>query len=475
MICLPRGVIGFSRLEYVEAVAKHCYQNRKAVVTKQELYDVIQETADQLEKKWKRDVRRRSGQKASRGSPIADKCIEALQKWQLIGENFDVKERTLEIGESFSEKKIIFGFEEGKTELLDAILSSKFMASPAEQPFHPSNLWISLRNYETREVQTTFRACPATASKQSDEAREKESKKEETISGPVVSYVGPAGLAFDEEIFVKKVLGTNFFSIDVMRDWGEYFDILYWFPIAEDEMDGQVKLQMEALRKTEKYSRLYLRWPSYGIYLTVLIASLEELMTVRTRVVKTGGLTFSELKDAFGFGDYACRCVVELLVRLGLVSIEEGKMRSLRDDEISSSDLLDMVTDGLVISDGPDVYGVLSKEQIRAMSGRLQCKNCYVVMNPKVSLERFEVALTERYRRMVDDRFGIPVWISELAFAVCRELRISRDAYDELIVNLYEKGRVDLFRAPTRLVKSRMKAARPLEHRDSLFRLISIR
>lgn len=445
------SVTGFSRLEYVLAVAEKCYEElaegRTRQISQDEVYDIVLRTASWMEKRWIREVGRRGGKKA--GQIIASKCLEALKKWNLIGKKDNsISEKIVTIGKLLVEKK---NEKLARRELLDAIFSSR-----RDKPFHPSHLWVSIRNSKVTFLKTTFRI----------------KGKKGNIEGPMVRFEGEDGVAYDHEPFLKKV-PTNFFALDIMRDWGEFFGVLNYYPLDREKIQTELKSWIDDYKKDNGYD-IKLRWPRYGIYLTVILASVEELMKALILLRNRGELTFQQLVEELKLNTYACNCIVQILHEIGLISVTQENVLSAVKDKISLQKLLEAGKEkALIISDGPEIYGIVTNK-FDQLQYRLKREKTYFIIEPEIQLNDFKRIFTKNYAEAVKDRFGIPVWISELAFSVCKELRISRRLYDNFILKLYNMDYVNFYRSTTHLAGREYRARRPLYYQNTAYYLVSI-
>jgi len=453
------SVTGFSRLVYILDMAKYC-RNRNQVKGK-ELLEVVLKTAEELEEDWMIKVGKRPGKKAGN---IARTCVEALTKWGVLSKvqtGLAIEETTY----TPSKKLRIIGElvangreEEAKHHLLDVVLTG------GEEPFYPSRLWVPIRDYRIKIIQVMF-GCRKTG--------EDGKKHIKTVPGPTISFKEAEGIAYDDGIFVRDRVNTNFRAFDIMcgkGGWGEFFGIINNFPLETSVLESRLtREQITEARKKYSCSTIVVKRPALGVYLTVLLASFDELKRALLILEKNQSLSLEELALNLDKSTHAVECITNILYRLNLISKEGTKWKRSHEGEITFRELFERSKGkSVVISDSPRAMGVRKE-----FHPDLDPKRCYVLMKAPMSLSIFEETVTEIYGKLVRDRFGYPVWIGDLQNSVCRVLRITKDVFQNFLLKLHEKGTVNLHKAP--ILDERIAYKRlPIIHQGRAYYQVSI-
>jgi len=382
------GVTGFSHLEYIFAAAKVLKEKPDGRCERDEIIEAIKESAERRIQEWFAKV---GWREQRRPGKIIEECLRAMKKWNLIDLDENIvkaKEEILLIGSLLEKSQVNYA----KKRLLNAILTSR-----KEKPFHPSNLLMKIRNSgPMHKIRLVFRG-------------KKEMSKE-------IPFVTESGMVPDDGCFVKEILRTNFRAIDVIRDWGVFFELLDYTSLESKYLNE--------ISKKYGYQREKIERPRHLLFLTVRIASLSELKQA-----------ILENPENLGINDFSQRCIREILQTL---NFRNGNVTFERIVEKS----LEMNLD--VISDGPEAYGYITKDNIHLIDPQ----RTYVIMRPKINLEDFKRCVEESHRKITGGRPIIPVWVGDLAETVCANLRIPESLFRKLLLELKVTGAVVFHKAP---------------------------
>jgi len=424
---------------------------------------VVLKTAEELEEDWLIKVGKRAGKKANK---IAQTCVEASTKWGFLSKvqtgthaltiektTYTPSKELRNIGELFANGRE----EEAKHHFLDAVLAG------GEEPFYPSRLWVPIRDSRIESIQVMF-GCRKVG---------KDGKKHmETVPGPTIFFKEADGIAYDDGIFVRDRVNTNFRAFDIMcwkGGWGEFFGIINNFPLEMSALTSRLtKEQLNEAKEKYSCSTIAIKRPVHGVYLTVLLASFDELLSTFLLLEKP--LSLEDLASDLDKNTYTIECITNILHRLKLISKEGTKWKRSYEDEITFRELFERSKGkSVVICDHSLAVGVRKE-----FSSDLNPKRCYVLMKMSTSLSMFEKTVTEIYGSLVKDRFGYPVWIGDLQNSVCRVLRITKDVFQDLLLKLHEKEIVNLHRAPTLGMRAVAYKRRPIIYQERAYYKVSI-
>jgi hypothetical protein len=448
---MGKAVTGISHIDYIFPIATYVNMQSKDSVTKEEILYIVREEAKRREKekalatgKFWQDYEKKLLKKKRFLEGITNSLILAMRKWGLIRESatngvFRVLPALHDIGMLNVTHKV----EMAKIRLYDLILKSK-----KESPFEPSNLLLQIRNNLLDKIEAII---------------EKEKNKQiiESFSIPYLE-----GRAYNDNIFVRKKLGTNFRSFDIMKDWGSFFELLDVYeeiPISNINVKGRI---------------LY---PKYEVFLTKVISTVKEMIQFLEFVrEKSKPLTINDFQNQFRYSKYVTVSILHNLKALDLIEYEEENIRissmvqSTRDAKDLTKTIFNEITPrgGLIVLDSPKEKAVLSE-----FCREIDPTYMFVMMNPSWKLDDFEKVLRASYNRFTGGLGYRYTWIAKLRKEVCRELRIHSSMFDSFLCRLAEeKPDIIEFSKAAGDVTRRMltKFDKPFKFKESVYRMVRI-
>lgn len=246
------------------------------------------------------------------------------------------------------------------------------------------------------------------------------------------------GATYCNEIFMSS-LDTNPVSLDVLCDWGEFFDLSYDYKI---EIDHNVRRKL---------------------ILTCLVATVDDILESLAAFPTV--FEKATVLDMTKWPVFRMESVLHFLIRLGIIEKVGNKYHQVTGDIFNSKQLIDLA----------------KKERVLLVE---KGRQSLLIEENRVDLESFKEAVLKCYRRVlagVDVYAPIAVSIDELRSETCRELRISREIFDRLFIKLYQQYKEYIFlvgasRAIRREVAKRQHvvSGKPLKYENQYFSFVTI-
>ncbi len=448
---MGKAVTGISHIEYILPIASYAFTEKKNVLKIDDIFNIVRSEAIKREKekalaigKFWQDYDKKIAKKKNFLQGITTSLILAMKKWGLMKEtepkgNFQVLQPLLIIGNLNS----VGDLEKAKLYLYELILKSK-----KEKPFEPLNFLMKIRDNVVEKIEALFM-------KNAEE-------KVESFHVPRLE-----GRAYNDNLFVRKILGTNFRSFDIMKDWGRFFELL--------ETYEEVPISVD--REYEK-----IKYPKYEVFLTKILCTVDEMYKFLEFTKESSSVSITDLMDNFKKSKYAVISILHNLKVLNMIEYREGKIiasnigLSIQNVE----QLLKVIYEGIrlkkgfLVVDSPEDKAVLLE-----FSHDINVDPSYllVIFNSSWSLADFEKTVRDVYDNLTGGMHYRYVWIPLLRKEVCRELRIHGSMFDHLLSRLKEEKpeNIEFAKAAGNITRKMLtKFDKPFKFKGEIFRMLRI-